>query len=385
MRFQCTLLRLWTGYYRTIVSLLERHALVDSIMQQAPYPRKRPLSIMAGRCAKGTASRRSYITMMIHFAAHQGCQIRASRRPLPTSPSLEHWVADHTVLPSAGVACSYIMVIVAFFEADDTPFAPSANSRTDTKITILEDISDALQTSSDADHRRKKHRSLLLALPAELRTAIYTAALLDNDNDTSLLRTCKQIYMAASPTLYQRPASFSSQASLTSWVERSQEADLKRVRTLSLELTDIDMSSLIDNDLERTSPRPTAWSLHQRELEKLDRALRSLSGLRNLSITPPEKIHSQLMKAMYLSFLAMISTRLPSLAELTIHDDESSMNKVPSLKMFSSRAKLVFDTVKRPRHVGSSSSEASTDLEKMADDVVMVDGVAIKIESMDTD
>ncbi|KAF2167083.1 hypothetical protein M409DRAFT_22517 [Zasmidium cellare ATCC 36951] len=277
------------------------------------------------------------------------------------------------------------MAVAAFFEAEDTPLTPSTNPNTDTKITILEEISEVLQTSSDADHRRKKHRSLLLALPAELRTAIYAAALLDNDNDISLLRTCKQIYMEASPTLYQRPVSFSSQATLTSWVERSQEADLKRVRTLSLRLTDIDMSSLFDNDLERTSPRPTAWRLYQRELEKLDRALRSLSGLRNLSIAPPEKIHSQLLKAMYLSFLAMIPTRLPVLSQLTIHDDESLMNKAPSLKLLSSHARLVFDTVKRPRHVGSSSSEASTDLDKMADDVVMVDGVAIKIESMDTD
>ncbi|KAK4493720.1 hypothetical protein PRZ48_014905 [Zasmidium cellare] len=278
------------------------------------------------------------------------------------------------------------MAMVACFDADKSPPTPSPDSNIDTKTTILEEILEALDTYSDATHHPRKPCSLLLTLPAELRAAIYAAALFDNDNDLALLRTCKQIYMEASPTLYQRPVSFSSQAKLASWVDRTQEPDLKRVRTLSLKLTDIDMSSLFDEDLRGNGPRPTAWSLYQRDIDNLDRALRSLPGLRNLSITPPERIHSQLLKAMYLSFLAMIPTRLPSLSQLTIHDDESLVNKVPSLKMLSGRARLVFDTAKRPRNMGSSSSEASIDfMEKTTGDVMIVDGVPIKIEEMDTD
>lgn len=277
------------------------------------------------------------------------------------------------------------MATVACTEIEEDQSIPIKIWNTDPRTAILEDILQALNAPSFSDHCSRKHCSLLLALPAELRTAIYASALADNHNDLSLLRTCRQIHMEASHALYQRPLSFPSQASLTSWVDRSHEADLKRVRTLSLRLTDIDMSSLFDEESKRSNPPPTAWSLYQRELESLDRAFRSLSGLRHLSITPPERIHSQLLRAMYLSFLAMLYTRLSSLSQLTIHDDESLLNKVPSLKLLSGRTRVVFDSTTRTRHTASSSSGTSTDVEKTDDDVVMVDGVPIKMEAMDTD
>lgn len=277
------------------------------------------------------------------------------------------------------------MATVASIEIEEMHSIPIKIWSTDPRTTILEDILPALNALSISNPRSRKHCSPLLALSAELRTAIYASALVDNDKDLSLLRTCRQIHMEASPALYQRPLSFPSQASFTSWVDRCQEADLKRVRTLSLRLTDIDMSSLFDEDFKRTNTPSTAWSLYQREIENLDRAFRSLSGLRHLSITPPETKHSQLLRAMYLSFLAMLYTQLPSLSQLTVHDDESLLGKVPSLKLLSGRTRIVFDSTTRPRNTASSSSGNSTDVEKTDDDVVMVDGVPIKTEAMDTD
>lgn len=274
---------------------------------------------------------------------------------------------------------------VASSEAIKRLSIPNTTSTSNPKTAILEEISEALRIFSISNQRPKRHPSLLLALPAELRSAIYSAALFDNDNDLFLLRTCKQIYMEASPALYQRPVSFSSQAKLISWVEKSEEGDLKRVRTLSLRLTDIDMSSLFDAGPSRKSSSTTAWGLHQQELQKLDQALRSLPGLQHLTIIPPERNNSQLLRSMYLSLLEMIPVRLPSLTQLTIHDDESLVQKLSSLKQLSGRAWVVFDSSKAPRTADTSSSKDHSNWNKISTDATMVDGVHIKSERMDTD
>lgn len=274
---------------------------------------------------------------------------------------------------------------VTQIEATQETYVAITTSNESHKGIILNEISEALRTSSTVKQRQGKQPSFLLTLPAELRSAIYKAALLGTDDDLSLLYTCKQIYMEATPALYQRPVNFSSQAQLASWVGKSAEADLKRVTTLTLKLTDIEMSSLFDAGYSSRASRATAWSLYKEELESLDRAFQWLPGLRHLAIIPPEKAHSQLLKAMYLSFLDMIPARIPSLSQLTIHDDECVLNKAPGLKQLSDRVRVLFDTSKMPMTPESPARKQSTDTQKSSGDLVMVDGVAIKTEMMDTD
>ena len=207
--------------------------------------------------------------------------------------------------------------------------------------------------------------SYFLALPAELRIAIYTAILLDpSNNNLNLLLTSQQIHMEATPILYQRPISFPSQSALLAWITRSSLVDLARVRTLTLRLTDVDFSPLLQTPpsaSNRSAPRPTAWSLYQHELESLDKALQSLPNLAELTIKPPERSNSQLLRGMYLSFLALIPERLQRLRRLTIHDSESVREKVPNLRKLSGTA-VVFDEAKSP---GSSSSSASSSVGNM--------------------
>lgn len=176
-----------------------------------------------------------------------------------------------------------------------------------------------------------------LDLPAELRSAIYSAALRDSAKGLPLLRTCRQIHMESTTVVHQRPISFSSQAKLFSWIAETQSAELKRVNTMTLHLTDIDLSSLFD-------PRPVAgrrdgrssscWYLYSQELLKLDQALQSLPGLVHLTVIAPERSTS-LVRGMYLSFLEVIPQRVPELVVLTVYDQESLLQKVPSLRQLS--------------------------------------------------
>lgn len=173
-----------------------------------------------------------------------------------------------------------------------------------------------------------------LDLPAELRSAIYSAAFKNGGDSLPLLQTCHQIHMESEVLLNQRPITFSSQAKFFSWIADTDSAELKRVKTIKLHLTDIDLSSLFD-------PRPIAdrgggrssscWYLYSAELLRLDQALQALSGLVELTIIPPERPTS-LMRGMYLSFLEVIPQRCPRLKLLTIYDQESLLQKIPGLK-----------------------------------------------------
>lgn len=206
-----------------------------------------------------------------------------------------------------------------------------------------------------------------LQLPPEMRLAIYEAALLDHsdsdessystdeDEDLSLLQMCRQVNMEAQPVLYQRPKSFTSQAKLFSWIGRSQRSNLERVRTLKLQLTDVNLSGLL---LQQTSSRrkhTTAWSLYQAELEKLEEALRSMLNLSSLTIIPPKESGSMLLKGFYRAFLASIPSRCPKLRKLELHDNEEVLKDVPTLN----EIRDVNFTKSTPRDEPSRSSEQS--------------------------
>ncbi|KAK5710212.1 hypothetical protein LTR17_019047 [Elasticomyces elasticus] len=136
--------------------------------------------------------------------------------------------------------------------------------------------------------------------------------------------------MEALPVLYQRPLTFVSQLSLFAWIDRSRSSNLKRVHSLDLRLTDVDLGPLLDQD--RRSTRTSVWALYQSELERLDHALKALTGLHELTVTPPGASHSMLLSSMYLSFLARVPMHCPRLRRLTLKDHEEVLNKVPALR-----------------------------------------------------
>lgn len=211
--------------------------------------------------------------------------------------------------------------------------------------------------------------SLFFKLPAEMRQAIYEAAILDESESCSeseesttstgvnLLRTCRQVKMEAEPIRYQRPQSFASQAKFFIWVDRSRDSNLERVRTLTLHLTDVDLSQLMAS--VPMSPRnySTAWSIYQAELERLDGALRSLPNINSLTIIPPKDSRSMLLRQFYKVILSMIPSRCPKLKRLELHDTEDVLNHTPTLKHIQD---LVFTESRSESSATSPSEEEPT-------------------------
>jgi hypothetical protein len=186
--------------------------------------------------------------------------------------------------------------------------------------------------------------SPFLELPFEMRQAIYEAAILDDteggsDSEESatistsinLLQTCRQVKMEAEPIRYQRPQSFSSQAKLFLWLDRSREANLERVHTLTLHLTDVDLSRLLDPTMTSAPKHPTAWSIYEEALGRLEDALRSLPNLSSLTIIPPKDNRSALLKKFSQLFLTTIPTHCPKLKRLELHDTKRVLEHVPTL------------------------------------------------------
>lgn len=161
--------------------------------------------------------------------------------------------------------------------------------------------------------------------------------------------------MEAQPLLYHRPINLSSQAKLFDWIDRSRAQNLKQVRHLALHLTDIDLSPLLASRADRRQdephnedqqdrmsqqntpppsqpPTPSAWTLYESELARLDTSLRSLPGLTELTLVPPRAMHSQLLRGMYLSLLALIPRLLPGLKVLIVHDDAAILDVVEPLR-----------------------------------------------------
>lgn len=230
--------------------------------------------------------------------------------------------------------------------------------------------------------------TLLLRLPCEIRAIIYHLALHDG-RDIDLLLTCRHILMDTSSIIYDRPISFASQAKLFAWIDRSSEHDLQRVRHLTIQLTDVDLTPLCDptairhggssgnnnntnnnSNTSNTTTAPTAWDLYQRELIHLDAALAALPTLETLTIRPPDQHRSMFVRSMYTCFVARIPLRCPRLKLLTLynnnnHNNNSStgnsssrshlLQNLPELKQL---AKVVFEDL--PPASSSASSAAAT-------------------------
>lgn len=184
--------------------------------------------------------------------------------------------------------------------------------------------------------------SQFLDLPGEIRSAIYSAAFLDSENGLPILQTCQQINMESTAVLHQRPITFSSQAKLFTWIAETRGAEIRRVKSITLHLTDIDLSSLFDPRQitdKRGGRSISCWYLYSQELLRLDQALQTLAGLVDLTVVPPEPSTS-LVRGMYLSFLEVIPQRCPKLRLLTLYDQETLLQKVPALTNLSKVAFL---------------------------------------------
>ncbi|KAK0304693.1 hypothetical protein LTR01_007192 [Friedmanniomyces endolithicus] len=169
--------------------------------------------------------------------------------------------------------------------------------------------------------------SHLLGLPPELRIHIYELVLLSQPGDPFLLQSSRQINMEAQPTLYRRPLVFASQANLFLWIDRSRSCNLKRVKSMTLRLTDIDLTPLLC--LQHRDTRTSVWDLYQQELERLDRELEVLPKLEHLTIVPPRAMHLHLLRVLYLSFLTSIHQWYPRMERPVVADDEAAFDTSP--------------------------------------------------------
>lgn len=175
----------------------------------------------------------------------------------------------------------------------------------------------------------------LLSLATEVRLQIYAEVLHIPHGSLGLLSTCSQISMEAQPLLYRRPLTFASQYQLFAWVERSREQHLRKVTNLTLGLADIDLSPLLSPGKSNKVGR-SSWQLYQDEMRGLDDAFRQLPNVRDLTLLPPESLHSLLYRNLYHSFLALLPLRFPQLQHLTIHGDDRLLAHVPGLKALGS-------------------------------------------------
>lgn len=138
--------------------------------------------------------------------------------------------------------------------------------------------------------------------------------------------------MEESAKVFLRPVKFDSQQKLFAWIERSEQQGLARVRTLTLRLTEIDLSPLLDRRASnRNGTGPSAWNLYKLELERLDGALRFLPDLEHLTVVPPSKNKSSLLHGIYRSFLSQVPVRCLRLKCLTLYDHKNLLEKIPAL------------------------------------------------------
>lgn len=158
--------------------------------------------------------------------------------------------------------------------------------------------------------------------------------------------------MEAQPLLYQRPIKLTSQAKLFDWVDRSRSQHLKQVRHLTLQLTDVDLSLSLD-PTQQNERAHSAWTMYEKELARFDTALRSLPGLTEITIVPPRIMHSQLLRGMYLSVLALIPRLHASLKLLVVHDEASVQDMVKALQAL---PKVIF----KESHASRASDERIT-------------------------
>jgi hypothetical protein len=209
---------------------------------------------------------------------------------------------------------------------------------------ILDTIKTALQRiTASSKHTASEQPSPFFRLPLEMRQAIYEAAIFDDSDggpnsdenmtpstSASLVQTCRQVKIEAEPKRYQRPQSFSSQRKLFAWIDHSRHSNLERVRTLTLHLTDIDVSSVLVPNIFDPHEGVRPSDLYRHELAQLEDALRCLPNLASLTIIPPKKNHAMLSN-FYRSFLVCIPTRCPKLMRLELHDTNDILAYAPTL------------------------------------------------------
>ncbi|KAK8192547.1 hypothetical protein M8818_007717 [Zalaria obscura] len=159
------------------------------------------------------------------------------------------------------------------------------------------------------------NRPTFLSLPPEIRQAIYEAIVHTHPTRTAILLTSRQISMEAQPALYTTPVVFRSQHHLFSWLARSNPRHLRRVRSLRLAITDVDISRLLD-DRAPPASRPSLAELYAEEICRFDDALRALPNLVALTVVEPRGLHSKLLRELYKRVLQLIPRRLPRLREL---------------------------------------------------------------------
>ncbi|KAF7191945.1 hypothetical protein HII31_06755 [Pseudocercospora fuligena] len=179
----------------------------------------------------------------------------------------------------------------------------------------------------------KAPRSKPQVVPFEGQLMTCSTVASNAQNSNAPFRPATQHSMETPLVLSHRPVNFISQQKLFTWIEQSQQQDLARVRTLSLRLTDIDLSPLLAaTSSSGGGETESAWGLYNTELERLDGALRCLPGLEHLTIVPPSRNKSSLLRGIYRSFLSQIPKRCLKLQHLIIHDFETLLETVPELK-----------------------------------------------------
>lgn len=173
--------------------------------------------------------------------------------------------------------------------------------------------------------------SLFSTLPSDLRNAIDFSPYKSESGRSSTIETTPQNNMAPRAASYQAPIVASSQNILFSFIAGSTPENLAQVTTATLHLTDVDLSSLLNQRFTDTRSELKAYDIYEKELARLDSALRALPGLQNLTIVPPVSMHSALLRGMYLSLLKLVAGRT-NVRQLSIRDSDWVAQHVPTLK-----------------------------------------------------
>lgn len=247
----------------------------------------------------------------------------------------------------------------------ERPTNSEAISRTQTSH--LESAENKPIEALNTSHGSHNAHTQLLRLPTEILITIYNLALHDSRH-IEFLFTCQHTSMETSAILYERPVDFASQAKLFSWVERSKEQDLERVKDLAIRLVDVDLTPLFNTTPSQHSNGPSAWDLYQRELVRLDDALLALPALENLTIMPPDTHKSMFVRSMYTCFLARIPLRCPRLKRLILHDGSDVLQRVPELQKL---AKVVCEGAASPAKSSQATAGAANSGRTKREDVVV--------------
>lgn len=188
------------------------------------------------------------------------------------------------------------------------------------------------------------HQTLLFTLPLELRQWIFRAVLASPLHGPELLRTCHQIYSEAHKFLFERPLSFRSQLALFDWLGRVPHEYLSQARSLSLNIQEVDLRSLLKASSLISDPqdpsRLSTWDLYDAELDGLSHALRQLSNIQRITIRAISGQQSFLYREFLRKFLRILSSLYPDLLDLSMegdlrHQDLSFLSNFKKLQAFS--------------------------------------------------